>query len=86
MKSPSDAQNTSTIPTTLSNSILQALSSGSLVENSVLPIPVTHTSPESTEVQRERLRMIINLAIAMIEDSGDFDPLESSKADPHPPQ
>jgi hypothetical protein len=80
MKSPSDAQNTRTNPSALSssNSILQALSGGNVVETPVLPIPV------SAEVRRERLRMILASAIAVIE-SGNFDPIDSSKTQPPQP-
>jgi hypothetical protein len=85
MKFSSDAQNTITNPPTLSNSTLQALLSGNLVDTLVLPVTMTQTSPESAEVRRERLRMIIDSAIAMI-DSGDFDPIKSSTANPQPPQ
>jgi hypothetical protein len=84
MKFPSDAQNTSTNPLTL-NSILPALPSGSLVDTLVLPLAMTQTSPESAEVQRERLRRTLDFAIAII-DSSDFDPIESSMAHPQLPQ
>jgi hypothetical protein len=83
MKFQSDAQTTRTSPTALSssNSILQALSNGSVVDTSVLP-PV----PVSAEVRRERLRMILASAIAVIE-SCSSDPIESSKTQPpQPPQ
>jgi hypothetical protein len=83
MKSPSDAQNTSTNPTNLNNSILQALSSSNVVDTSVLPI--TMTPHESAAVRRRRLRMILDSAIALI-DSDDFDPIDSSMAHPQPLQ
>jgi hypothetical protein len=82
MKSQSDAQTTRTSPKALSssNSILQVLSNGSVVDTSVLPIPV------SAEVRREGLRMILESAIEVIE-SGDFDHIDSSKTQsPQPPQ
>jgi hypothetical protein len=80
MKSPSDTtQNTSgntfTSRTTLSNSMLQAvLSSSNVVDNTST---ITNTSsPESEAVRHERLRVTIDLALAVIE-SDDFDFIES---------
>jgi hypothetical protein len=79
MKSSSQTQSTSTHPTNLTSSILQALSGIDEDENSpVLPIIMTNTSPESDALQqRRRLRRILDSAIALI-DSDDFDPIESS--------
>jgi hypothetical protein len=84
MKSPSDAQNTSTNPSPLTNSILQAFSSSNVVDTSALPITMTQTSPESAEVRRRRLHMILDAAIALI-DSDEFDPIDSSMAHPQSP-
>ena len=89
MKSPSDdAQNTSgnafTNRTTLRDSILQDASSNSNVvgtTSGVFPTRSTMTStstssPESEAVRRERLRVILNFALAVI-DSDDFDLIDS---------
>jgi hypothetical protein len=85
MKSPSQEQNTSTKPTTLRNSILQAALSNSNVSNtSVVPASTmtnaTIASPESEAAQRKRLCMIIDYAIALIDSDG----FESSMAQPQP--
>jgi hypothetical protein len=87
MKSPSDTQNTSestfTNLTTSSNSILQAaLSSSKVVDTSLVLPPNTKTntsSPESEAVRRERLRVILDFAIAVI-DSDDPDLIEPCTA------
>ncbi len=60
--------------------MLQALSSNA--EFPAIPITMTITSPASEAVQRERLLMILDAAIALVDDEiFDFDP---SKA-PQPP-
>jgi hypothetical protein len=79
MKSSPQTQSTSTHPTNLTNSILQALSSSDEDEDSpVIPtITLTNTSPESEALQkRRRLRRILDSAIALI-DSDDVDFIES---------
>jgi hypothetical protein len=77
-KSPPETQSPSSNPTTLTSSILQALSRSN-VDSPVSPITMTNTtSPESDAVQkRKRLRMILTSAIALA-DSDDFDPTELS--------
>jgi hypothetical protein len=91
MKSPSDTQNTFTYRTPLSNSMLQAVlsSCSNVVDNtSALPtstITNTTSSPESKAVRRERLRGILDLALAVIE-SDDFDFIESSSTTHQWPQ
>jgi hypothetical protein len=93
MKSPSNTPNTSdnnlTNPTTLSNSIrLAALSNSNVVDTpSVLPTSTRTitSSPESEAVQRERLRVFLDFAIAVI-DSDDLDPIESSSKHQSPQQ
>jgi hypothetical protein len=72
MKSPSQTQSTSTHPTNLTSSILQALPTSN-VDSSAFPI-----TPKNTSVQeRRRLRArILESAIALI-DSDDFDSIES---------
>jgi hypothetical protein len=78
MKSPSQTQNTSTNPTTLTSSSLQALAGSNGGDPPDFPINMTNTaSPESEAVhRRRRLRMILNSAIALLDDD-DFDPIES---------
>jgi hypothetical protein len=80
MKSPSQTQsiNTSTHPITLSNSFLQALPSSN-VESLVFPTTMTNTTPPESEAvqQRIRLHMILDSAIAVIDDE-DLCPTESS--------
>jgi hypothetical protein len=82
MKSPSDAQNTSgntfTNLTTLSNSTLQAALSSSNVMDTNSNRTMPNTSPPTSEaVRRERLRVILDFATAVI-DSDDLDLEESS--------
>jgi hypothetical protein len=83
MKPPSQPQSksTSTYPTTLSNSILEALSSSN-VESLAFHINATNPSPASEETvqQRRRFRnMILESAIAVLS-GDDFDSIESSTA------
>jgi hypothetical protein len=81
MKSPSPAQNTNTSPLTLRNSLLQAWSRNAAV-TPVFPLIMTTTSsPESEAVQREKLLMILDAAIALVdEDDFDFDPDETPQS------
>lgn len=82
MKSPSQTQNTNNIhPITLSNSLLQSLSSNA--ESPVLPRTMTNTSPESEALQRRlRLRMILESAISLLDfddfNTHDFSPTVST--------
>jgi hypothetical protein len=72
MKSPPQAQNTNTHPTTLSNSMLQALFSSN-AESPFLPSTMTNTSPESQAVQQRRsLLMILDLSIALMDEDDDL--------------
>jgi hypothetical protein len=76
MQSPSQTQSTSTNTNlaTLSNSMLQVLSSSNAEDFPVFPITMTITSPASEAVQRERLLMILDAAIALVDDDiFDFD-------------
>jgi hypothetical protein len=96
MKSPSDTQNTSsnylTKPTTLSNSIrLAALSNSNVVDTTSVPPTTSGTrtnttsSPESEAIRRERVRAILDFAMALI-DSDDFDVIDSSNSHQSPQQ
>jgi hypothetical protein len=84
MKSPSQSQNTNTTPnttpTTLRNSLLQAWARNS-EDFPVFPISMTNTSPESEAVKRERLLMILDAAIALVDDNSfDFDPNDNPES------
>jgi hypothetical protein len=74
-KSPSQAQSTAA---TLSNSMLQSVSNN--MDSPAFPTLMTNTSPESqAKKNRQRLRMILDSAIALIDDKDDdegFNPIE----------
>jgi hypothetical protein len=85
MKSPSHEQNsntntnTNTNPATLRNSLLQAWSRDAI--SPVFPITRTNPSPESRAVQREKLLVILDAAIALVDDDDfDFDPDETPQS------
>jgi hypothetical protein len=83
--SPSQTESTDVPPTTLSDIMLQALSSD---EESpvVLQIAMTNTSPESKAIQERRLLLtILDFATELL-DSDDFDAIESSTTHHWPPQ
>jgi hypothetical protein len=73
MKSPAPTQNTSSSPMTLRDSLLQAWSRNAAVAPvSPFTMPNTPTTPESEAVQREKLLLILDAAIALVDDD-DFD-------------
>jgi hypothetical protein len=77
-QSNSNSNSNSTYPTTLSNSILEALSSSS-VESLAFRINATNTSPATEETVQECTRfrnMILESAMALLS-GDDFDPIES---------
>jgi hypothetical protein len=93
MKSPSNTQNTSDNNlTNPSNSIrLAALSNSNVVDTpSVLPTSTrtnnTSSPAESEAVRRERLRVFLEFAIAVIDSFDDFDPIDSSTTHKSPQQ
>jgi hypothetical protein len=70
MKSPSPAERTDIYPATLINSILQSASNRT--DSQAFPITTTtntntNTSPESEAVKRQRLLMIIDAVIALLD-------------------
>jgi hypothetical protein len=71
MKSPSPAERTDIYPATLINSILQSASNRT--DSQAFPIRTTttntntNTSPESEAVKRQRLLMIIDAVIALLD-------------------
>jgi hypothetical protein len=81
MKSPSPTQNSYTSPMTLRGSLLQAWSRNAAV-TPVSPFTMTNApSPESEVVQRERLLLILDAAIALVDDNNfDFDPDETPQS------
>jgi hypothetical protein len=75
MKSPSQAQSTGIYTASFSNSIPQSVSINA-DSQAAFPTTTTNTSsPESQAVKRQRLRMIIESAITLIDDD-DFNPDE----------
>jgi hypothetical protein len=78
MKSPSPAQGTAIYPTTLSNSIHQHVSNST--GSQAFPTTTTYmnTSYESDAGKRQSLRMILDSAIALIDNDfdDDFNPIE----------
>jgi hypothetical protein len=73
-------------PTTLSNSIrMAALSSSNVVVNTSRRTNYTSSPAELEAIRRERLLVILNFAIVVIE-SDDFDPIEPNIITPQSPQ
>jgi hypothetical protein len=74
MKSPStsQAQNTGTRPLTLIDAILHSALSNEADSSQALPLPTTSDSPETRAVKRTRFLMILDLAMALI-DEGEAD-------------
>jgi hypothetical protein len=72
--SPFQAQNTGTRPLTLIDAILYSAVSNDADSSPALslPLPTTSDSPETAAVKRTRLLMILDLAMALI-DEGEAD-------------
>jgi hypothetical protein len=75
MKSSPQAQSTGIYTASFSNSIPQSVSINADSQAAFPTTTTTNTSPESQAVKRQRLRMIIESAITLIDDD-DFNPDE----------
>jgi hypothetical protein len=74
---PSQAQNTGTCPLTLIDAILHSIMSNDASADSCQalspPLPTLGDTPETRAVKRKRFLMILDLAMALIEEDGEAD-------------